>query len=141
LDLEREDFTGPGYTVPGLLNPASSPSKLSSSQSENGSKAKSNSRVYPPLAAIDPSKFISFILITNLISFLVLVYNASGKNFEYSAETFNNLSSQFPIYDGEVPYGSLAVICYSCHIFKNGAEWRVTNYAQWVLLLGVPENR
>ncbi|KAF8191706.1 hypothetical protein BJ912DRAFT_925123 [Pholiota molesta] len=107
-DPKREDFTGPGYTVPGLLNPASSPSKLSSSQSENGSKAKSNSRVYPPLAAIDP----------------ILVYNASGKNFEYSAETFNNLSSQFPIYDGE-----------------NGAEWRVTNYAQWVLLLGVPENR
>ncbi|KAF8193818.1 hypothetical protein BJ912DRAFT_1057487 [Pholiota molesta] len=122
---EREDFTGPGYTVPGLLNPASSPSKISSSQAGHSGKAKSNSRVYPPLAATDP----------------ILVYNASGKNFEYTAETFNNLSSQFVLYDGEVPYGSLAVICYSCHISKNGSEWRVTNYAQWVLLLGVPENK
>ncbi|KAF8168938.1 hypothetical protein BJ912DRAFT_934061 [Pholiota molesta] len=55
---------------------SSSPSKISSSQAGHSGKAKSNSRVYPPLAATDP----------------ILVYNASGKNFEYTAETFNNLS-------------------------------------------------
>ena len=83
------------------------------------------------------------------------VYDARSTDpkFTWSAQVFENLDEHFKRWDGEIPASSFATVGYSVQIFKandklpdlyrknpNEPEdmWKVTNYVQWVLVLGTP---
>ncbi|KAF9563136.1 hypothetical protein CPC08DRAFT_721838 [Agrocybe pediades] len=65
------------------------------------------------------------------------VYDARDMSFDYNAHTFDNLSSMFPEFEGEVPSNSLAVFGYLTYIQEHvSSPWRMFTYIQWVIVLG-----
>ncbi|KAF8972599.1 hypothetical protein BDZ97DRAFT_1752487 [Flammula alnicola] len=66
------------------------------------------------------------------------VYDGRKGVLDFNAEGFDSLKDTFPLYQSEIPRGSLALVGYITQVHKVGDQHRILTYAQWVLVLAQP---
>lgn len=123
-----------------MFSKVDSPSTKRGNQS-NPSKAGPVTRQVLEFTDTSTSLF-RFCIWADLISMYssVPVYDGRGKSLDLDKD-IERLQDILPLFDGEVPQGSFAVVAYSASTYK-GAKKNQINLScnvQWVLVLGTPE--
>ncbi|KAF8888922.1 hypothetical protein CPB84DRAFT_1849479 [Gymnopilus junonius] len=112
---EEEEF-------PSYLNEKTSPSKRASRKD----KAKISENFKPMPLFIDLAD----------LHFLVPVYDCRGDHaIQFNKETFDNLATQYKMYDGEVPNDSFVVVGHLVYVQKVQLNWKIFTYARWIMVL------
>ncbi|KAF8960613.1 hypothetical protein BDZ97DRAFT_1921996 [Flammula alnicola] len=96
----------------GMFNTAASPSKKPAASGQSA-------------ASIRPLEYMA----------KIPVYDSRTGRLDYTAKGFDNLKTTYPLYESEIPRGSLAVVGYITQVHKIGDQHRVLTYAQWILVL------
>ncbi|KAF9052103.1 hypothetical protein BJ165DRAFT_1341016, partial [Panaeolus papilionaceus] len=69
----------------------------------------------------------------------VPVYDARQTPFNFDTD-LPHIADTLPKYDGEVPYGSFAVVGYTVSAHNpSPKKWNLKCYIRWVIVLGIPQ--